>query len=238
MINLSQYPYLASGLLSVIIAILAYIFLPSSRKFMMISGLALTFLSIASYFFYFYFQESYWTTKRLFNWSYGIEDLLFAFPAGSVIAFWGSVIFNLNIDKKFDKTLFFRRFFFVTLIEMIFIVLLLFAGIDIMNVTIIAQVILFIIFSFINRHAMLISLITAAAYTSFYFVMLKLLFFIFPAFINDWNGYALWKSSILGVPTEEIVWVFTFNAAWVHLLIFYLNINVLTLKKNYCGRKN
>lgn len=220
MINLSEYPYLIYGMLSLGIVSLLYLFFPASRKFMLISGAAL----IPSGFSAGLFEESYWSPKRLFDLPCGIEDVLFCFTGGAMIAFLATVIFKININPYADKKVFFKRFLlFLTTSFLAFCVFRGF-GTDVMTSTISVQVIVALTGFFVSKPAFTISLINAFIYTLYYSITLKLYFLLFPSFVNAWNGYALWKANIAELPAEELAWTFSFSVAWMLVMIYTLQI--------------
>jgi hypothetical protein len=214
------YPYLASTVIGFIVVVAGYLITAQKRTFMLAGGLALVPFSLCSVL----HENVYWSTRRLGGLSWGIEDLLFTFSVGSLVALVGALIFQGGLTDKVNWPLFFKRYLLISLLGAGIALLLTIPGVDIMLATIVTQAVLIAALLAAGRYSFGLSLAVALIYTVYYIVMMKIFFFLFPGFAAGWNGTHLWPFKIGALPLEEIVWVFTFAWSWILILLFSLNL--------------
>ncbi len=219
MIAFTDYPYFFSSLIGLFIVILVYVFSPRKRQIMFVSGLTLSLLSPASIF----HEGSYWNTKRLIGVGFGIEEIIFCFSVGSLIAFFLANYVDLK-NFRFSLKVFLKKFSIILFLGCLLQLILFFFSIDIMSSTLITQITIFGLISYFNKYSMSLSLIIAGFYTIYYLLMLKFFYIIFPLWKNDWNGLYIWPFKIYKIPVEEIVWVLTFTLCWIAILLYSLDL--------------
>jgi hypothetical protein len=220
---LEEDPYLASNVMGFMVVIAAYLF-ASQKRFMLAGGLGLVPFSICAVL----HEQVYWSTRRLGGFSWGVEDLLFTFSAGSLVAGIGALVFRLQMPEQVNWRLSAKKFFFIGLSGAALALLFTMMGMDIMLATIVTQISLIMILTARSRYAVGCSLATAGIYAIYYIVMLYVFFLLFPQFEYDWKGVHLWPVKIIGIPLEEIVWVFTFTWSWILILLYGLNFKIKT----------
>lgn len=99
---------------------------------------------------------------------------------------------------------------------------------DVMLATITTQLLMIALLSVRGRYPLWRPPATALLYTGYYAAMMLVFFFLFPSFAGHWNGAHLWPLTIIGLPLEEIVWVFTFAWSWILILMFCLDVQIKT----------
>lgn len=185
---------------------------------MLIGGLALVPFSLCSVL----HEDAYWSARRLGGLAWGIEDILFTFSVGSLIAGIGARVFQLPAMDHLDRQSFLKKYLFIGLTGMALAMLLTKAGMDIMLATITTQIAMIVVLTLKDASISGRSLTTALVYTCYYTLMIAVFFFLFPNFETYWRGTDLWPVKVAGIPLEEIVWVFTFSWSWILILLFCL----------------
>lgn len=208
--------YFLSALIGFAIVLGVYFLFPQQRKMMFLSGLCLTPFSIFSIF----HDQIYWNPKRIFDFPFGLEDIIFCFSVGSLVWFFASYPRRFVSSQKMDIRKFLKRISFLIFIGACEFIVLIKFGIDVMNATILIQIAFVIAAIFLCTKTWKPIFSAGIGYTIYYTLMLLLFFSIFPEFKNAWNGAYLWPLFIGVIPLQEIVWISTFSMAWTWILIF------------------
>lgn len=219
-----DYPYLAATVMGFMIVMAVYMVAPSLRRFMLAGGLALLPFSACAVF----HEYSYWNAGRLGGLRWGVEDLLFTFSVGSLIAGLGMLIIRLRLPDRLNWRLSALKYCVTGLSGTALAFFFMRTGMDVMLATITTQLLMIALLSVRGRYPLWRPPATALLYTGYYAAMMLVFFFLFPSFAGHWNGAHLWPLTIIGLPLEEIVWVFTFAWSWILILMFCLDVQIKT----------
>lgn len=179
-----------------------------------------------------FFVPDYWKPDAVVNAKLSIEDFIFTFAIGGIIA----VLYELFLARKFvHKKLcdcFGGEFSHaVTLMVSLIIVFILYF---VFKLNFMYAVYFGIAFDLLIISLTRKDLIKDMLMTSFLFGVLYFLFFvffirIFPGFIGHWNFEHLSGILILGVPLEEIVWAFGIGALIGPIYEYILSVKLVKL---------
>lgn len=213
-----DYPYLFTSLVLFIVSMTGYWFLSKHRRTLLISGLFSAPCSLTT----FYFVPDYWHPVRLFDFTLGIEDMLFSFSTGMMA--WS--IITIRHRKIVSETTCFRvlwRYCKVLLLGLAMILLARQIPTTVMNQALIGIIIIGVILSWNRWHVLPSAILTGVMFAIFYTLFLAIIFFIFPGFSAQWNHPNLFGFSMLNIPIEECLWAFIFGTCWVIAMVFVLN---------------
>ena len=140
-----------------------------------------------------------------------MEDLLFSGVVGMIawILAFGHDLSRLRLPKEATQTL--LRFLFVISIYIVGFTLLKATGLRVMPAAVVALTVVGIGLAIVRLDLFWYALRGAVLFAIVYFVFLRVSFWIWPHWIDEWNLEALWDLFILGVPAEEIVWAFFYG---------------------------
>jgi hypothetical protein len=153
-----------------------------------------------------FFIPEYWQPTRLLPWPVGIEDFLFSGAVGIVawILAFGHDLSELRRPHRASKTL--LRFLAVLAIYVVGFALLEATGLRVMSAAVVALTVMGGALAAIRFDLFCYALRGAVLFGLFYFAFLRLSFWIWPEWIQEWNLEEMWNLAAFGVPAEEIVW--------------------------------
>lgn len=215
-------PYLLSAFLGLPAVVLGFVFAGKFRRMMLWSGLLMTLfspLSVLS-------QKEYWSPVRIGRGPFGIEDVIVSFSLGSVIFLAGAAPVQARIKIEIGLTNFLKRFFPVGLMGAAIFSLLFFLGAGSLLTSILTFWVLTVALLLINRDFLWACFRGALLYSAYYCAVLYATALISPGFFRMWDGYAVWGPRLLGLPIEDIIWVFSLAVCY-SLVVFHASRAVL-----------
>jgi hypothetical protein len=139
---------------------------------------------------------------------------------GGIAWMFAALCLGQGLIVVWDPRLFCRRFIGGSLVGTTLSLCLWLTGMRIMTAVLISigLALLILYWRFPRYHK--VSLICAASFAVFYFIVLKTMFLIFPEFPLMWSSHNLSGLVLLHVPAEEILWALCFGAAWPHFVAY------------------
>jgi hypothetical protein len=205
-----SYPYLGSGILSVLVFVSPYLALPLQRRTMLLSGaLLLPFLPLAVV-----FNGSYWSPSRLAGGSFGVEDLLFTFLSASVA--WGASAWpwRRSLRPQIRTSQIIGRGLQIYLLALAAFLLLRISGIGLMTSYLLAHLPIVGVLLALRPCNWRLGACGLVCYPVLYLSALSVYYRIWPGFAAEWAAVDLWGFRILGIPTGEIGYSSSFGAGW------------------------
>ena len=158
--------------------------------------------------------SGYWHPNRLGGMAIGIEDLLFAFSTG-VIAWMLAAGWGLDRcatgGRSFSAC---ARRMLPLGIQVLADLGLWMAGVDRMSASLITSLGLLLVLLAWRPELWRLSACGMATFLIQYLLQLKLVFQIWPGFLDSWNRGEPWGRLFLGMPLGEIAWAAVFGATW------------------------
>jgi len=219
--NLFDYPYLVTSLVLLTIAMTGYCVFRTHHRALFMSGL----LSIPCSLTTFYFVPEYWQPVRLFDFPLGIEDIFFSFSTG-MMAWFVMEVRPGDVVSETGWSRVLPRYFKVLALGIAMILFMQQIPIMVMNQALVGITIIGVILSWNRWRALPAALLTGVAFSSFYTLLLALMFANFPGFSIQWTHSNLFGLSVLGIPVEESIWAFIFGVCWVIVMVFVFNTKI------------
>lgn len=217
--------YLLGSLFLLLIWLLIFVFQKKLRREMLIASLLVTPFALSEVF----FVPGYWTPDTLGNPKLSIEDFIFTFAVGGIIA----AIYELFMKGKVKHQRLCNCFnggFFPGLILGIGVITI-FLAYAIFKINFMYAVYVGIIVNIILIAVTRPDLIKKVIYSGllfglFYFLFFSAFAFFIPNFIKHWNLNNLSGLILLGVPIEEIIWAFGVGALLGPIYEYLLSIKL------------
>lgn len=175
-----------------------------------------------------FFVPGYWLPDTIFNPKLSIEDFIFTFAVGGIIAVFYELVLGAKHIKHLKLCNCYRGGGLILLVGIILIFAVhflfkinfmyaLYIGIFV-NVLLIA----------INRQDLIKKIIfSSLIFGVFYFLFFAVFSRLIPGFLNHWNLSELSGVILLGVPLEEIIWAFATGALIGPIYEFLLGIRLI-----------
>jgi hypothetical protein len=201
-----------------------YIISPKKqRRLLLISALLSTPFSFASVF----FVPEYWNPVRIAPFVVGIEDLLFSFSTGGIVwmlATW-SLHNYIDTELRLQRTI--KRYFIYIVSGTAVNVMLYILGVGVMTATLIGILLVATALFLLRRKFWPLIITGMIGFVIFYFVIIKVIFMLFPAFPPQWTTENLWGFRVWGVPIEEVIWAMVYGAVWPLFMAYVLNVRLM-----------
>lgn len=216
-----QYAWLVWSLLLLIIWAIVYFSLRSeeSKKEMLAVSLWTSLLGLTEPL----FVPAYWNPPSLFDLAqktgFDIESFLFAFGIGGLAVVIYEKIFHvshkrMSIAEKHQPRHKFH-FFALSSAPIIFVLLLIFTGLNPIYSTSIALISGGLFTWYCRPDLMKKMLVSAFICSGLYFVYFLTLIAAYPGYVERvWNLSVISKILILGIPLEELMFAFSFGFLW------------------------
>jgi len=221
---ISRYPYLFSSIFLLIILILAgKIFLnPRRIRLVFLEGLA----SMPCFLFLLFFEGEYWNPARVGGGMVGIEDALISFAVGG----WAWLVLLLSKRQKiiFDDPSreIHERFGLLAVISVALFLLFVLVGFQKMTSLILSNAIVGLFLFFRHGELRRLAIQGIWKFALFYFVSVKLIYFIWPDFVHQWNLSTFWGTTVLGIHLGECSWALVYGFFWPMFFGCLLNVKV------------
>lgn len=220
---LSDYPYLCWSMVLSLIFIVIFIRAKRFRLLMVLSGFASALYSLTAVF----FVPEYWQPVLLIKTLVGLEDVLFSFANGGIVAFMSFWIVRNRMQVCYSLDRLLTKFFFCTLFGVIICSLFRKAGAPFMTCCLYAMLVVGLALLVKNWRHWPLSLMGALGFTSLYTVIAGMLSIGFPLFHTQWTMKNLWGYRFLSFPVEEYLWAFGFGAVFPLIMAFALGITLV-----------
>ena len=224
------YPYLVTTIVTLLATLMVarILLLKSQQRIVFISSLA----AIASWPFTVFLENEYWNPTRMGGFQLGIEDALFSFDAAAISMLITILILNSRLTFDFQMRPFIKRslipFFLATIIFLSGYR----AGLNAMTSLLLTQAALIVFLLGFRPDMLLMAIIGLLGFVPVYFIMVKVVFWVWPNFVYEWNQNQLWGRLIWGVPLGEVVWALGFGAWWPLFVGYVFNGNLLGPSEN------
>jgi hypothetical protein len=162
-----------------------------------------------------FLQGSYWAPTRLGGLPLGLEDILVSFLVAALAWLVAAWPFRHRPRKAQGPGSPWWRYALVgTPTAGFYLLLVLFAGVDPMTSLLVSQVgaggALLLLLP--NLWPLCVSGFLLCP--PFYCLTIKLMYWIWPEFVYQWNLQTFWGHLIGGIPLGEVVWVMVYGASW------------------------
>lgn len=218
--------YLLGSLFLLLIWFLIFIFKKRLRKEMLIASLIITPAALSEVF----FVPGYWTPDTIGNPKLSVEDFIFTFAVGGIIAVVYELVMKGKIKHQRLCNCFGGGLFPGVILSIGVIAIFLAHAVFKINF-------MYAVYIGIAVNVMLIvitrpDLIKKILYSGllfglFYFLFFSVFAFFFPDFIRHWNLNNLSGIIFLGVPLEEIIWAFGVGALLGPIYEYLLSIKLV-----------
>lgn len=175
-----------------------------------------------------FFVPGYWLPDTIFNPKLSIEDFIFTFAVGGIIAVFYELVLGAKHFKHLKLCNCYRGGGLILLVGviLIFVVHFLFK-INFMYALYIGILVNILLIA-INRPDLIKKIIfSSLIFGAFYFLFFAVFSRITPGFLNHWNLSELSGVILLGVPLEEIIWAFAAGALIGPIYEFLLGIRLI-----------
>lgn len=197
--------YLLGSLILLAIWIIIYIRQKKLRKEMLIASILVTPAALSEVF----FVPTYWLPDTIGNPKLSIEDLIFSFAVGGIIAvtyelFMGRKIRHQRLCNCYKGEVFHGLILGVGVAAVFLVYLML--KINFMYAVYIGIVVNIVLMVVTRPDLVGKILYSGLLFGSFYFIFFALFTIFVPGFFRHWNFNNLSGIVLLGVPLEEIIW--------------------------------
>jgi len=211
-------PWLISSLMLFLAWLIIFIFFKKTKKEMFWVSLFTMPLGLTEPL----FVPEYWNPPSLFNLAsrtgFDIESLIFAFSIGGIASILYEIIFKVKHKKMSKHEIHSKRHQFHLLV--LFSPLIIFVLSEIIfdfNVIYSMMLALFMgsLIYLLCRPDLKRKIFTSGLlFLLVYFLFFRLLFLIYPNFINAWNLSAISGILLFGIPIEELLFAFGVGMLW------------------------
>lgn len=222
--------YLTGSLLLLFIWLIVFLLKKDLRLKMLISSLIVLPLALSEL----AFVPEYWQPDALINPQLSVEDFIFTFAIGGIIA----VLYELFFVKKFIQKKLCDCFggeyqHGLTLAIGLGIVFSLWLIFKINFMYAVYFGILFDILVIVITRKDLIRdmVVTSVLFGFLYFVFFAILVRVFPSFLTHWSFGELSGMTLFRVPLEEIIWAFGIGALIGPIYEYILGVKLVKLKR-------
>ncbi len=209
---LRTYPYFWASVLFLGLLCLSLWPLPRGQRRMgVLSGM----MNILAAPFCLFLQGSYWTPKRIGGLPLGPEDILVSFLVASLAGLVAAWPFRHRLGTAQEPGSPWRRYALVGTPTMgLYLLLVLFAGADPMTSLLVIQVAAGGALLRLRPSLWPLSVSGFLLCPPFYCLTVRLMYWIWPEFVYQWNLQTFWGQLIGGIPLGEVVWVMVYGASW------------------------
>jgi hypothetical protein len=223
-----NYPYLVLSIVLMGIAAGVYLCFPRYRKALLISGGVSMPCCLTTYF----FVPEYWQPVRVFDFSLGIEDLMFSFSTG-IIALYVLALRYPGISISTSLKAVSLRYLKICLFGIAVTAVMLQTQMMVMHQALLGIFIIAAVLGSLKRWIIAPAMLSGVFFTLFYGLILMSEFFFFPAFHQQWTAENLSGLTLAHVPVEELYWAFAFGGCWVIVMAFLLDLRLKPITRHY-----
>jgi hypothetical protein len=206
------YPYLHASILSLFGALLVVRMLPTSPHRSLI--IRLGFLMAVFFPFALFSEGDYWRPVRMAGGSLGFEDALCAFNMGLLGGLPAVLLFRKRLAIASRPAPRLGGLIAAGVITLSSFFALHIMGLSSMSSTIGAQLVASLALMHLRPDLLLFCLTGGTGFMLLHFGMIKVFFWIWPAFVLAWRNTPPWGVLVQGVPLGEIVWALGFGLFW------------------------
>jgi hypothetical protein len=210
------YPYFFACLFGGLIFLAIYLVAGDQKRMMIISGLMmipLAPLAVLN-------NGDYWSPERLGGGALGVEDFLFSFLCGGAAWFEAVWLFRNRVTAAIESLLFIARYAWLMAVGVSTCLLGMFMGFDSLSSVLLCYSILIFILLVLRFSLWPMAVVAGLQGLIYYWVFMKIVFWIWPDFLMQWSSKNIWYENLLGVPAGELAWAATYTAVWP-LIIAY-----------------
>ena len=206
---LNAYPYLGSGLL--MLAFLAPMLLAAGpqRRMVLLAGV----IAVPGVPFAMVFERIYWTPARMFDWPFGLEDILYLFGMGTRAWFFAVLLWIAQVRTTADPVTLLRRLAAMTAIGFAGFLAGSVLGFPSARVAFVVPVLIAGFLLVRQPQLWRMALAGAAGCAVFGWLELLLQFALWPDYPASWTRDAITSVSLLGVPVGDLWWSAAVGAA-------------------------
>ena len=203
------YPYLAGCLFAILLFMVCILLAKEQRRPMLLSALLFTPFALTAII----LVPSYWRPKLLWDLIVGVEDVIFCFVNGGIVWFVSAHFIKdrLMLPGKFRPLM--KRYMKYSLFGSITFSALFLAGFGFLWSTLGSIYTLGFMLLYTRRRLWPLALCGTGTSLALYSLILKLMFYSWPHFIQQWNLPSL-SGFIFGLPVEELLWALGFGFTW------------------------
>lgn len=208
----SNHPYFFTNLITfILVHSTARIFLdPARKRSIILSGV----INMNAFPFLVFLEGAYWSPIRFGGGLLGIEDALCSYDVSALL--WLVLCINLTFSEGFQpqwKRLILRLLTLGLIISVVFICGCL-LGLRGMTSLLVTQLVILPLLYFLRPNAWRLSLKAMLLYPLLYLALVRVYFWIWPDFLNQWNLGGPWGTVFLGLPIGELIWAAGFSLWW------------------------
>jgi hypothetical protein len=174
-----------------------------------------------------FLEGNYWSPKRLGGFLLGIEDVLISFLVGAMswlLAAWPHR-YRLGRNRLSGSS--WRRYPLYTCPVAGVYLLLVWSRLGPMTALIVTLLLAWGVLLLVRPKLWPLSLTGGLLFPLGYYLSVKLLYWIWPDSVQQWNLTVYWGKLIAGVPVGELMWAICFGASWPLLVSCLFQVKVL-----------
>lgn len=219
---LGEYPYLCWCLLLYLIFFVAFTLARRFRKVMLLGGMASALYSLSAIF----FVPDYWQPVLVIQAPIGLEDMLFSFANGGIVAFISLSAVRGRMRFNYSPGGLLIKYLLCTNLGALFCYFFYQAGVPVMTCCLMAMPVVGLTLLIKNRRHWPLSVMGALGFTLLYMAVTALLSLRFPSFYEQWTMENLLGVRFLGLPVEEYFWAFGFGAVFPLIMAYAMGITL------------
>ena len=204
------HPYLFTNVCSLIICLLTACLLGRPGRLIILGGL----LSTPSFYLIALFENEYWNPVRIWGWVVGIEDVLCSFDVGAMALIPCACMFGRRLLWNEGRRTVLLRYFFLGALNSVLFLVLVFMGLGGMTSLVLTYLLMMAILQIVRWRLWPLSVAGLLGFTFIYYVIVRVYFWYWPDFINQWNFGSIWGRPVAGLPLGEIAWAGAFGFFW------------------------
>jgi hypothetical protein len=176
------------------------------------------------------FNVNYWNPVRFGGGVFGVEDILFAFTAGSIT--WAIAILPLrrSFATQLRIIVIVKRTVLIHLVSAAVFFTLWTIGVHSLTSHIIQQLALAIFLLLLRGKLWPIGITGSLGCVIGYGILISIFFLIWPEFSSQWNQTSAWTISLLGLPLGEIIWAASFGMGWPLCVAYVCDVSFVRSK--------
>jgi hypothetical protein len=171
-------------------------------------------------------NDRYWKPIRLGNGPIGIEDFIFTFVSGTMIWLLAVWPFRHHHSITIHLSTWVKRSIITSVFGGGLSTLLWFFGIKGLENTLIAGILILLVFLFLRLELWPLSVMGVVFFVPIYFFIVKAQFSLWPGYPMYWNLTSFLGLTLMGIPAGELAYAFVFAAFWPIYMAYLFDIRL------------
>lgn len=207
-----NYPYLWASLLSLFVFVTLSVLLlrKDHRNTVIFSGL----VNSTAFVFLIHLEGVYWSPVRLGHRLLGMEDVICSFIVAAMAWFAVALVLGNRIVYTFRAEVWMKRFISLAGASVALFLLLCQIGWSGMTALVVTCLSVGSTTLWWRRDLWPLALAGTLIFPLLYLLMVKIDFWIWPRFVEQWNAVGPWGRGYWGIPLGEIAWSVVFGLYW------------------------